>query len=132
MGYSGILMIEQVIIGIDIIEIKRIRAAVERWQDRFLGRIFTLKELELYRDKVESLAARFAGKEAAIKALNPQDATISWRNIEILSASSGKPIISLHGKALEQIQKLGFSGLEISLAHSRENAIALVIGLRER
>jgi holo-[acyl-carrier protein] synthase len=125
-------MLEQIIIGIDIIEINRIRNAVERWKERFLDRVFTEQELVIYRDRIESLAVRFAGKEAAMKALNSPENGVSWREIEILSEPNGKPKMYLHGKALERLQKSGFSGMEITLSHSRENAIALVIGLRER
>jgi holo-[acyl-carrier protein] synthase len=120
---------QQLQIGVDIIEINRIRQAIERWQEHFLNRIYTDSELRLYRHKVESLAARFAGKEAVMKALNAFDVNISWREVEILSDSRGKPVLSLNGRALEQMRKLGLKGLEISLSHSRENAIALVIGL---
>jgi holo-[acyl-carrier protein] synthase len=123
---------EQLYIGVDIIEISRIRQAIQRWNEHFLGRIYTESELELYRNKIESLAARFAGKEAAMKALNALENNISWREIEILSDPQGKPLIHLYGQALEQMNVLGLSSLDISLSHSRENAIALVIGLRER
>lgn len=123
---------EQLRIGVDIIEISRIRRAIQRWNEHFLSRIYTVSELELYRNKIESLAARFAGKEAAMKALNALENNISWREIEILSDLQGKPVIHLYGQALEQMNVLGLSSLDISLSHSRENAIALVIGLRER
>jgi holo-[acyl-carrier protein] synthase len=118
-------------IGVDIIEIARIRQALSRWGERFLRRIYTESEISLYHDKLESLAVRFAGKEAAIKALNPPKGVIIWRDIEILSQPDGKPVVHLHGKALEIARASGISGLEISLSHSRENAVALVISIAE-
>jgi len=118
-------------IGIDIIEIKRVREAISRWGGRFLQRIFTESELSLYQDKIESLAARFAGKEAVIKALSRSGRVFTWREIEILAEADGKPVVHLYGQALIQARDLGLSGVEISLSHSRENAIALVIGIRE-
>ena len=122
---------QQSYVGIDIIEINRIREAISRWGEHFLRRVYSDSELELYRSKAESLAARFAAKEAAIKALSAPGITISWQEIEILSDTDGKPVVNLYGQAKEQARKLGLYGLEISLSHSRENAIALVIGTRE-
>jgi holo-[acyl-carrier protein] synthase len=118
-------------IGIDIIEIRRIREAINRWGEHFLSRIFTDLEISSYRTKPESLAVRFAGKEAAIKALSPAAGEIGWRDIEILSESSGKPVIHLHGNARQLAAGAGLRALEISLSHSREYAVALVIGVRE-
>jgi len=115
-------------IGVDIIEISRVRQAIDRWGEHFLKRIFTDSELHLYRSRPESLAVRFAGKEAAIKALSPTTAPISWREVEILSENNGKPSVHLYGQAQERAKEFGLSGLEISLSHSREYAIALVIG----
>jgi holo-[acyl-carrier protein] synthase len=122
---------KQVQIGIDLVEIIRIKQAISNWKERFLHRIYTDTELELYSGKVESLAARFAGKEAVLKALNMPGTGIRWKDIEILSEDNGKPVVRLHGKALIQAYQLGFKGFEISLSHSRENAIAFVIGIPE-
>ena len=72
-------------IGIDIIEIARIKKAIARWGESFLHRVYTEPELRLYHKKPSSLAARFAGKEAVIKALEAQAKGISWKEIEILS-----------------------------------------------
>lgn len=118
-------------VGIDIIEISRIQEAMSRWGERFLHRIFTDSELELCKGRTELLAVRFAGKEAAMKALSDAGVSISWKEIEILSGPDGKPWINLYGQAKEQAQNLGISGLSVSLSHSRDNAIALVIGNRE-
>jgi len=115
-------------IGVDIIEIARIEKAVARWGDRLLNRVYTESELKLYRNEPSSLAARFAGKEAVIKALSSQTTYLSWKEIEILSESNGKPSLRLYGKAQSQARILGLDRLDISLSHSKEHAIAFVIG----
>ncbi len=116
-------------IGIDIIEIARIERAIARWEGSFLHRIYTEQELKLSHSKPSSLAARFAGKEAVVKALGtPTDRGFRWKEIEILSEPSGKPTVHLYGKAQNQANKLGLSDIAISLSHSREYAIALVVG----
>ncbi|GAI99359.1 unnamed protein product [marine sediment metagenome] len=115
-------------VGIDIIEIARIKKAIARWKQRFLKRIYTEQELQLYRKKPASLAARFAGKEAVIKALGKQARAIAWKEIEILSDPSGKPLVNLFGEAQNQANSLGLENLAISLSHSREYAIACVTG----
>ena len=115
-------------IGIDIIEIARVEKAIAHWGESFLSRIYTELELKLCRKKPSSLAARFAGKEAVIKALGPQSKGISWREIEILSNPGGKPSVHLYGKAQNQAKELGLESLAISLSHSKEYAIASVIG----
>jgi holo-[acyl-carrier protein] synthase len=116
-------------IGIDIIEITRIDDAIKHWGDHFLRRIYTDRELSLYGSSLESLAVRFAGKEAVIKALSVPENNLSWRDIEILSESNGRPEVILHGQARVQAQGFGLEGLEISLSHSHENAIAFVVGI---
>lgn len=114
-------------IGVDIIEVGRVKKAISRWGSRFLHRIYTHGELELYHNQPSSLAARFAGKEAVIKALGTaKDRGFRWKDIEILSEPSGKPLVRLHGKAKRQSRKLGLSDISISLSHSRDYAIALV------
>jgi len=113
-------------IGVDIVEISRIEGAVTRWGDRFLKRVYTEKELELCRDRSNSLAAHFAAKEAAMKALGT--GTMKWRDIETLSDSDGQPLIYLHGKAQKRAGQVGLKGLTISLSHCRDYAIASVIG----
>ena len=115
-------------IGVDIIEIARIEQAIARWGDGFLYRIYTDLELKLYRKKLSSLAARFAGKEAVVKALGPGNKGIGWRDIEILADSDGKPLVRLYNKAQNRADDLGLDGLAISLSHSKEYAIAFVAG----
>jgi len=115
-------------IGIDIIEIARIEKAIANRGERFLRRIYTEPELRLYHHKTSSLAARFAGKEAVIKALKTKSESIGWKEIEILADPSGKPLVHLHGKAQNQADGLGLNNLAISISHSREYAVAFVIG----
>ena len=115
-------------IGIDIIEIARIEQVIARWGESFLHRLYTEPELKLYRNKPWSLAVRFAGKEAVIKALGTKNKGIAWREIEILPDPSGKPLVRLYGKAQNEADGLGLDKLVISLSHSREYAIALVSG----
>ena len=115
-------------IGVDIIEIARIEKAIEHWGERFLHRVYTEPELRLCRKKPASLAARFAGKEAVMKALGTGIKGISWREIEILAEPSGKPSLNLYGKAQNKAGGLYLGKLAISLSHSKEYAIAFVVG----
>ena len=115
-------------IGVDIIEIARIENAISRWGEAFLRRLYTKSELELYHGHPSSLAARFAGKEAVIKALGPQIKGISLKEIEILSDHDGQPSVKLYGAARQRASSLGLDKIAISLSHSREHAIAFVVG----
>jgi holo-[acyl-carrier protein] synthase len=117
-------------IGVDIIEIERIQRAIVRWGERFLHRVYTDAELALY-TKAESLAVRFAGKEAVVKALGTGMRGIGWKDVEILHETSGKPLVNLYRQAQKQASDLGLKGLAISLSHSREYAIAFVVGEEE-
>ena len=114
-------------IGVDIIEIDRIDRAVSRWHDSFLKRIYTQAELECHRS-ISSLAARFAAKEAVMKALGTGARGVNWRDIEILTNGSGAPQVRLHGRALARSKELGVAQFSISMSHSREYAVAFVIG----
>ena len=115
-------------IGIDLVEVERIKKAIARWGENFLHRVYTEPELRLYRNKPSSLAARFAGKEAVMKTLETQPIGIGWKEIEILSDSNGRPLVHLYGKAQNQANSLGLDRLAISLSHSKEYAIAIVTG----
>jgi holo-[acyl-carrier protein] synthase len=115
-------------IGVDIIEISRIEEAVRTWGEKFLRRVYTKREIELYGKNYSSLAARFAAKEAVIKALEAAGEGISFKDIEIIEKSGGKPDIKLHGKVKDMARDLGVIHFYISLSHSRNNAIAFVVG----
>jgi len=115
-------------IGIDVVEICRIRKVIARWGESFLRRVYTEPEIKLYREKPSSLAARFAGKEAVVKTLGTRSKGICWKEIEILSDPGGKPFVHLYGRAKNQADSLGLYNLVISLSHSKEYAIACVAG----
>jgi len=115
-------------LGVDIVEIERIERAVDRWGQRFLGRIYTEAELEFCRNRVPELAVRFAGKEAVMKALGTGRMGVSWRDIEILRNRRNAPRVFLHGRARRRAAKLGIKELAVSLSHSREYAVASVVG----
>lgn len=117
-------------IGVDIVEIKRIKNAIERWKDRFLNRVFTPKELTLHGHRNSSLAARFAAKEAVFKAIGVGSG-ISWQDIEVLAEANGKPIINLSGKAQIIAQQLSIREIAVSLSHSDEYAVAFVVGITD-
>jgi len=114
-------------LGIDIIEITRIEEAVVRWGARFLQRVYTENEIRLYREQIPSLAARFAAKEAVIKALGPQSSVIGLKEIEVINEPGGQPRAVLHGRALQRAQELGINNFDISLSHCHEYAVACAI-----
>ncbi len=115
--------------AIDLIEIPRIKKALDRHGERFLNRIYTKAEIKQTRGNTPELAARFAAKEAASKALGTGIGLISWREIETINEPSGKPQIHLYGKAARIAQKLGYSTWSVSLTHSRDMAAAVVVCL---
>ena len=114
--------------GIDVIEIERIAQARNRWGDRFLHRIYTERELAYCRDRPQRLAGRFASKEATSKVLGIGVRHIRWRDIEVLPDRRGKPHVFLHGRAAEIASHMGFSGFDVSITHSRTDAVAVVVG----
>jgi len=115
-------------LGIDLIEIKRVKKVKERWGKRFLERVYTPKELEYCLKKrypENSLAGRFAAKEAVMKALGTGlSSGVSWREIEILNDKKGKPEILLYGKTKKL---LGKKKVLISISHTKEDAIAQAV-----
>ncbi|HHV17034.1 MAG TPA: holo-ACP synthase [Gelria sp.] len=117
------------LIGIDIIEIERVKKAVER-TPRFLERVFTSREVSYCMNKANpypSLAVRFAAKEA-LRKLHPAFIKgVRFHDLEVLSGEDGRPQIHLHGKARQHCRVQGIGEISISLAHSREQAIATVI-----
>jgi holo-[acyl-carrier protein] synthase len=117
--------------GIDIAEVPRIRQSIERFGDRFLQRIFTAGEMRYCDSKanrVERYAARFAAKEAAMKALGTGwNHGVRWRDCEVTRKPGGRPTMSFHGKAGEFATKLGVTNIALSISHTAEQAIAQVI-----
>tara|TARA_B100000686_G_scaffold31534_1_gene32647 strand:- start:376 stop:759 length:384 start_codon:yes stop_codon:yes gene_type:complete len=116
------------IIGVDIIEIWRIGATLQRFGKRFLERIYTLDEITYCRNRAPQLSARFAAKEAVMKALGTGTRGIGWKEIEVQRSKSGQPHIKLTGRAAARASKLGVVSIEVSLSHSREYAVASVVG----
>lgn len=117
--------------GVDLIEIARIDDAIARHGDRFLQRVFTAAELSLCAGRTESLAGRFAAKEAAAKALGTGiwRGGVAWTDIEVLRAASGEPVLELYAAAANRAATLGVDQWSLSLSHDRTHAIAFVVGV---
>ena len=117
--------------GIDIVEVPRVRQSIERFGDRFLHRIYTAGEIRYCDSKanrVERYAARFAAKEAAMKALGTGwSHGVRWRDCEVVRQPGGRPTIAFHGRAGDIAAKLGVKNAALSLSHTAEQAIAQVI-----
>jgi len=118
--------------GVDIIELDRIRQALDRYGERFLARLYTSEEIARYGNRLPELAARFAAKEAVSKALgvgiNHMSAHgIGWREVEVLPDPLGKPVIRLYGRARQLAEEQGLREWAISLSHGREHAVAFVV-----
>ena len=118
-------------IGVDIIEVRRVRETIER-TPRFAERVFTEAERAYCESRgavaAQHYAARFAAKEAALKALQTGwSGGIAWQDIEVSAKESGAPVVSFHGRALELCEQTGATSAHISIAHTTERAIAEVI-----
>jgi len=114
-------------VGTDIVEIERVKASLERFGQRFLDRVYTEAEQAYCRRRPPQLAGRFAAKEAISKALGTGIRRIHWRNIEILPNRAGAPRVTLHGRARARFESMGLQVMEVSISHSRDNAIAVAI-----
>jgi holo-[acyl-carrier protein] synthase len=113
--------------GVDIVEIPRVQRVLARYGRRFLERIYTEGEIAYCRGRAPNLAARFAAKEATMKALGTGTRGVSWKDIEVLRRESGEPHIRLHGRAEERAQRLGVVEISLSLSHCQEYAVAFVV-----
>ena len=118
-------------IGIDVAEVKRIRAVIESQGERFLRRVFTLEEVaycEKFKNKYERYAGRFAAKEAAMKALGTGwSRGVRWVDVEVVRTRGGRPILELKGEARKVAARLGVKNIALSMTHTVEQAIAQVI-----
>jgi len=117
-------------VGIDLVMVGRLEAALRRWGERLAGRIFTQRErreAEQGGQSMASLAARFAAKEAFLKALGMGLFQVPFREVEVLREPSGRPVVHLHGKAKEICQGQGVRKVHISLSHDGGMAVAVVI-----
>src|SRR3972149_3660903 len=101
-------------IGVDIGEIERVHRVLQRHPQRFLQRVYTPEEVAVCRGRVHELAARFAAKEATMKALGTGARGLAWREIEVLPNRRGKPLLYLHGRAQERAQTIGFPPVDVS------------------
>ncbi|MCE2469997.1 MAG: holo-ACP synthase [Dehalococcoidia bacterium] len=117
-------------VGVDIIEIERVAGTLRRFGERFLERVYTPGEAAYCRGRAPQLAARFAAKEAVMKALGTGTHGVGWREIEVVRAPSGAPSVRLHGRAAARAASIGLERLALSLSHSRAYAVASVVGRR--
>jgi holo-[acyl-carrier protein] synthase len=115
--------------GIDLLEIQRIRDVLTRHGERFLERVYTPAEIALAGGRTESLAGRFAAKEAVSKALGCGMGEVGWKEIEILADEKKAPKLYLHGAAAQKAQELGLTNWSVSISHSRRYAIAMAVAL---
>ena len=116
--------------GVDLCEVERIKDAIGRHGPRFVARIFTAREIAYVESKANSFerfAARFAAKEAGMKALGTGwSRGVAWRDFEVVNLPSGRPTLRLHGKAAEIAKELGVSHIALSLTHTKDQALAIV------
>ena len=119
-------------VGVDMIEIGRIAGVFERHPRRFLDRVFTPEEVAFCRGRVQELAARFAAKEAVMKALGTGARSVAWREIEVLADRRGKPLVYLTGGAQRRAEEIGLDAIDISLSHLNDFAVAVVVCAQER
>ena len=113
--------------GVDIIEIPRVREVLDRHGQRFLQRVFTSEEIAYCRGRAPNLAARFAAKEAMMKALGAGVRGVGWKDIEVVRLRSGLPTIRLHGRAAERAERLGLRETSLSVSHCHDYAVAFVV-----
>ena len=118
--------------GVDIIEIDRVRKVADRYGQRFFNRIYTEGEIAYCRGRAPQLASRFAAKEAVMKALGTGIRGVGWRDIEVVRRPGQAPAVKLHGGARARAKRMGLEHLALSLSHSREYAVASVVGDSER
>ncbi len=117
-------------LGIDIIRVDRIRASIERFGDRFSRRVLTDAEHRYVRDRPETMAGRWAAKEAVSKVLGLGVRGIGWRDIEIERLPTGQPAVRLHGRAAARASQLGMDRIAVSITHESDYAVAIAFGVR--
>jgi holo-[acyl-carrier protein] synthase len=111
--------------GVDIVEIQRVADIARRYGERFARRVFTPDEWRAFHDRPSSLAARFAAKEAVIKALGSPN--MALHEIHVIRATGERPTIELVGRARKRAEDLGVRQIALSLSHSQEYAVAFVV-----
>ena len=117
--------------GIDIAEVDRIAHSIERFGSRFTERVFTAAEIrycESKANKAERYAVRFAAKEASMKAIGTGwSRGVRWQDFEVQRLPGGRPTVAFHGRAAEFFAKLGAKRTHLSLTHTKEFAMAVVV-----
>ena len=117
--------------GVDLAEVPRIKASIERYGQRFLNRIYTPGELAYVAGKggkFERYAARFAAKEAGMKAIGTGwRRGVTWHDFEVANLPSGKPTLLFHGVAATVAAKMGVKNVSLSITHTAETAMAMLI-----
>ena len=117
-------------LGIDIIKVDRIRAAIERFGDRFWRRVLTEGEHRYVRNRPENFAGRWAAKEAVSKVLGLGVRGVGWRDIEIVRLPTGQPTVKLGGRAAVRAEQLGMGRIAVSISHEGDYAVAIAFGVR--
>jgi holo-[acyl-carrier protein] synthase len=113
--------------GVDMVQIARLGELKPEVQRRFLARVFTARELDEVGGSHQSLAGRFAAKEAVAKALGCGIGRLGWQSIEILRGTSGEPLLHLHAEAQARAQAMGLTTWSLSISHTAEYAVAFVV-----
>jgi holo-[acyl-carrier protein] synthase len=117
--------------GIDLAEVPRVRAAIERYGRRFIERIYTPAEIayvERKANRYERYAARFAAKEAGMKAIGTGwRHGVRWQDFEVVNLPSGRPTLKLHGVAARVAERLGVRAISLSLTHTAQQGMAFVV-----
>ena len=117
-------------LGIDIVKVERIRAAIERFGERFSNRVLTPNERRYVRGRPETFAGRWAAKEAVSKVLGLGVRGIGWKDIEVERLPTGQPAIRLHGRAEQRAAQLGMGRIALSITHESDYAVAVAFGVR--
>jgi len=117
-------------LGIDIIKVGRIRDTLARFGPRFSQRVLTPAELRYVRDRPETLAGRWAAKEAVSKVLGLGVRGIGWKEIEVERLPTGQPAVRLHGRAARRAEQLGMTRIALSISHESDYAVAIAFGIR--
>jgi holo-[acyl-carrier protein] synthase len=117
-------------LGIDIIRVARIRETLQRFGDRFSNRVLTPAERRYVRGRPETMAGRWAAKEAVSKVLGLGVRGIGWQEIEVERLPTGQPAVRLHGRAAARAEQLGMGRIALSISHEDEFAVAIAFGVR--
>jgi holo-[acyl-carrier protein] synthase len=117
-------------LGIDIVKVERISAAIERFGQRFADRVLTPREQRYVRQRPETFAGRWAAKEAVSKVLGLGVRGVGWRDIEVERLPTGQPSVVLHGRAALRAEQLGMGRVAVSISHEAEFAVAVAFGVR--